>query len=97
MDKYTIGGMALAAASVFMLAALPQEPGRTPRATKYSDRLQALVGKSFGIDAERQHAFQDAGGEYKLAVVATDYAEFQAEDLRLVVPLSVLRVTLESK
>jgi hypothetical protein len=97
MHKHTIGGAALVAASVILLGALPQNPARAQLAPKYSERLQALVGKSFGIDGERQHAFQDAGGEYKLVGVAADYAEFQAEDLRLLVPLSVLRVTLESK
>jgi hypothetical protein len=95
MTKLTIGGAAIIAASFLLLAALPQEAASARLSVKYGDRLQQLVGKSFGITPERDRVVQYATGEFKLVAVGVDFAEFHSDDTQVLIPLSVPRVSVE--
>ena len=92
MRRLTIGGAAILAASILLLAALPQAPAATRLSVKYGDRLQQMIGKSFGITAERDRVLQYATGSYKLVAVGVDFAEFHSDDMQVLIPLNVLRV-----
>jgi hypothetical protein len=95
MRKSMIGGVAVIAASILFLSAFPQESARV--SLKYGDRLQPLIGKRFGINGERDTVYQYETGEYTLAAVGVDYAEFHSDDRQVLVPLSVLRASIERK
>ncbi|MFT4843809.1 MAG: hypothetical protein ACI8UD_002925 [Planctomycetota bacterium] len=95
MKKLTSGGVAIIAASVLLLAAIPQEASSARLSLKYGDRLQKLVGKSFGITPERDAVVQYVKGGYRLVAVGVDFAEFHSDDEQVLIPLSVLRVSAE--
>ena len=92
MRRLTIGAVAIIAASILFLAALPQDPAAARLSVKGGDRLQQLIGKGFYVFPERDRVLQHAKGEYKLAAVGVDFAEFHSDDLQVLIPLSVLRV-----
>ena len=77
------------------VAALPQDPASARLPVKYGDRLQQLIGKNFAVPHERDRVFQYANGDYKLVAVGVDFAEFHSEGTQVLVPLSVLRVSIE--
>ena len=94
MNKSTIGGVAVIAASILFLSACQSVPALAVAPVKHADRLQPLIGKRFALTSERDHAVQDATGTYTLASVGFDYAEFHLDGVQIVlVPLNVLRVT----
>ena len=95
MRGLTIGGVAIIAASILLLAALPQDAASARLSVKYGDRLQQLIGKRFHMMPERDRVVQNATGDYKLVAVGVDFAEFHSDDTQVLVPLSVLRVSVE--
>ena len=93
MRKSMIGGVAVIAASILFLSAFPQEPARL--SIKYGDRLLSLIGKRFDFNAARDSATQFDTGNFTLATIGVDYAEFHSDEFQVVVPLSVLRVRID--
>jgi len=95
MRKFPVFCVAAIAAAGLFLAASPQDPATARVALKYGDRCHPLIGKQFGLSADRMHARQYDSGAFKLASVGVDYAEFHSDDSHVLVPLSVLRLEME--
>ena len=91
MRKFMISGVSVVAASILLLAALPQGPG----AIKYGDRCRAWIGKPFYVLPEIMGAVQAEKGSFRLVSVGTDFLEFESEKERVLMPLSAVRLTIE--
>ena len=90
MRKFTISGVSIVAASILLLAALPQGPA----AIKYGDRCREWIGKSFWVMPEIMGAVQAEKGPFRLASVGTDFVEFESAEERVLMPLSAMRLTI---
>lgn len=94
MRKCTIAGVAVLAASALLVSALPQDATQARPSVRYCDRLLPLVGKLF-YNAHDGFVRQHAKGDWKLVTVGVDFAEFHSKEGQFLVPLAMLRVTIE--
>ncbi|HEX6811244.1 MAG TPA: hypothetical protein VF384_06455 [Planctomycetota bacterium] len=93
MRRTLIGVAVVLGLSALSLAALPQDPAARQQPTKYADRSSGWIGKYFKLSPDRAVATQvsPSTAECTLVAVGADYAEFEARDTRIMVPLAVLR------
>jgi hypothetical protein len=95
MRKFPVCCVVALAAAGLALTASPQDPATARVALNYGDRCLSLIGKNFALSPNRMHARQRESGEFKLASVGMDYAEFHSDDSYVLVPLHALYLETE--
>lgn len=97
MRKLSTYSLLLVSVAILLIAAVPQDPKQGRVAVKYGDRMSDCVGKHFNFSPDMSEAMEvgdAAAARFKLVAVGVDYVEFEATDMRVVVPLNFIRFSL---
>ena len=95
MRKFAKCGVMVLCGAAITMAAMPQASVQVRKPLKYGDRCTKWIGEEFYLDLQASVAIMRKDGDYKLVAIGLDYAQFESEDYRAVLPLSTLcfRVT----